>query len=386
MTAQGFFGLMKNKIKSLRENFFFLKLSCNSIIKNTGRRKILFVLHELSNTGAPLVILPLIKAIAEREFEVMVLAPHEGQLKQNIEKCNIPVFIVPAVLHPSEQFIKHFLSKFDLVFINTIALYEMIDVVNRIEQLTLLWVHESYYGLSAFKQVLPKALNNSIHVFAVSNYAIEAMHKLLPQWQAVELLAWGIKDEKLKVTISAHTDRIRFLCIGSIEKRKGQDILIEAMSFFTAEERSRITVNIVGNPPDMEFFEELCKNAAPFRINIQPGVSHEDALRLLCESSAVIIPSRDESVSMVAVESLMLGIPVIVSDTCGITDVLTSGKNAMIFESGSATSLHSILRAIKEESIDLNRIRHEGRKTYEEFFSFDKYLSRAIKVLSELTG
>ena len=64
-----------------------------------------------------------------------------------------------------------------------------------------------------------------------------------------------------------------------------------------------------------------------------------------------IVPSVwHEAFGLVGTEFLQARIPIIVSDTCGVAEVIENGKTGFIFESGKTDSLLEKMKLIVTES------------------------------------
>jgi len=118
----------------------------------------------------------------------------------------------------------------------------------------------------------------------------------------------------------------RILIAGHITPRKGHDILARAVGHLTRSGR-RVEVLCVGSyglgywggRPFREHLErELLRAGCPWTF-----VNHTDRRslqELYGTAEVVVVPSRFESFSMVALEGLAAGKPVVVSDRCGVAE------------------------------------------------------------------
>ena len=59
---------------------------------------------------------------------------------------------------------------------------------------------------------------------------------------------------------------------------------------------------------------------------------------------ALILPSRFDGWGVVVNEALSVGVPVIVSDTCGAADLVHHGENGYVFVSQNSESLRTCLK------------------------------------------
>jgi phosphatidyl-myo-inositol alpha-mannosyltransferase len=113
----------------------------------------------------------------------------------------------------------------------------------------------------------------------------------------------------------------QLLYIGRIEiDQKGLDLLIEAFSIFV-NKNPNYTLVIAGNGLASEIFKikKLISQAGLSGKVILPGrVNGEEKEKLFSESIAMIIPSRFETFSMTALESLAHQLPLIAFDIEGL--------------------------------------------------------------------
>jgi glycosyltransferase involved in cell wall biosynthesis len=96
----------------------------------------------------------------------------------------------------------------------------------------------------------------------------------------------------------------------------------------------------------------------------------------------LVLPSKDnDPFGMVAAEALSLGIPVIVTDQCGIADYLTNEKDALIVKAGSAKELSAAIIRMTESKTRI-ALAKAGQKTAEKKFSIKTMVERYEDVLT----
>lgn len=82
---------------------------------------------------------------------------------------------------------------------------------------------------------------------------------------------------------------------------------------------------------------------------------------------ATVVPSRYESFSMTTLESLAMGIPVIISDRCGITRYLTDGTDCLIVRYDDVDGMRNALRRIMTDDVLWQHLSTQGQRTAERF-------------------
>ena len=99
------------------------------------------------------------------------------------------------------------------------------------------------------------------------------------------------------------------------------------------------------------------------------------------KADLVVIPSRYESFSMVAIEALACGKPVIAPDIGGPKDIIDSTDVGLRFEPGNADSL---ARAIRDMAAGLSRYRPESCVQRAQDFSVARQAQEHVLMYKEM--
>ena len=338
-------------------------------------KKILFVTHQLSRTGAPQVLLNMIQCCRERGHAVMVISLSDGDAKQEWESKDIDVTVMPQLLQVKEQMVPIFRA-FDLVVVNTLVCLDVIPICVAAGVKTFWWIHEHENYFHYYRERLPKEseLGSNVQVLAVSPLTA----KLLEQYAGyhhVSILPFSVQDVGYteKGIGNGSDKKLRFMCVAVYAYVKGQDIFCKAIESLTDEERSRCSFAFYGDRSEVDqaVYEPVEKAAEAYpEVSVYDAVPHDELLQKLKESDFLIIPSRKEPMPTVAVEAMMLGRPCILSDICGVTDWLNDGTDALFFEAESVEELTERIReAINMDDPGYRSMAQCGREIYEKSFS-----------------
>lgn len=165
-----------------------------------------------------------------------------------------------------------------------------VDVVTAPSEFTL----ELYFRKGLFRNIERVKIANAIEIDKNNYYRI-------------------IKDRKACVN-----ERIKFLFMGSLDKHKGIDYLIET---FKSIDNDNLSLTICGDGPLKLFVEEACRDDK--RINFLGSVFNEQKDRVLRESDVMIIPSIwYEPFGRVVIEAYKHGLAVIAFEIGGIKELL----------------------------------------------------------------
>ncbi len=163
------------------------------------------------------------------------------------------------------------------------------------------------------------------------------------------------------------SERPVVLFVGRLERRKGLEVLIEAVKGLEVE------LIVVGDGPLSEYYRKMAP-CARFVGEVDP-----DVLPTYYRSADVFVaPSLGgESFGIVLLEAMASGVPVIASDIPGYRNVVVHRKNGLLFESGNSEALRfQLFELLKEPSLKNNLI-NGGLKTAE-MYSW-KVISRKIE-------
>ncbi len=182
----------------------------------------------------------------------------------------------------------------------------------------------------------------------------------------------GVDTERLKLSTPLnpppHTSTMRIGCISRLSPEKGVDLLIEAIAPL-----AYVHLEIVGTGR-----EDLKLKAMVAASNISDMVTftnHEESVAAVYNRiDVLVLPSRDhDPFGLVAAEAMMLGVPVIVTNQCGIASYLTHGKDGIVVEANSVSALQ---KAIQWMQTPANRsaLSEAGKRTAEKTFTLQRMI------------
>jgi glycosyltransferase involved in cell wall biosynthesis len=115
------------------------------------------------------------------------------------------------------------------------------------------------------------------------------------------------------------------------------------------------------------------------RIKILPHV--KDLGEFYRSIDVLVLPSREnDPFGLVAAEAMSIGVPVIVTDQCGIAGYLRDGLDAVIVKANDEEALRAGI--IKMLDADLRaKIAEHGKQTAQEKFSVERMIEAYEKVI-----
>jgi glycosyltransferase involved in cell wall biosynthesis len=169
------------------------------------------------------------------------------------------------------------------------------------------------------------------------------------------------------------SSNLKIGCIARLTHDKGIDLLVEAVKNI-----SNVDLMIVGKGREEKNLENLIAG----KENIKLISYVADLNEFYSSLDLLVLPSREhDPFGLVAAEAMMLGIPVIVTDACGIADDLTSGKDALIVEADSSAALSEAIKSMQDSENRL-RIGTACKETAHQKFTLKRMIDRYEKLFA----
>ena len=150
-----------------------------------------------------------------------------------------------------------------------------------------------------------------------------------------------------KKTYGIHDDKTVLLFAGNAIKRKGLDILVNALNLLTTKDLEKIFLIICSEGPEISTIKTNLDDIKGIKDSViflkkvdQPG------LRILYNIATIFIfPSREEPLGLVGLESIACGTPVIGSNVGGIPEYINK-NNGLLFDPNEPKELASIISTV----------------------------------------
>ncbi len=359
--------------------------------RNKYKMYVLFISHELSVSGAPKAVLQACRAVQQAGGYVAVISLRDGPVKQELEQLDIPVIISTTYIESSPELLE-FASHFHVVCANTVFTHRA--VLHLQDTVPVIWrVAEGRFIEEEYTKKcveVETALKTARNIYAVSEYTASYLEKYNNN---VKILYLGLPDayaEYVKAMGNSSSitpnGKLAFCMVGTIEKRKAHDVLIDAVLQMPEGTRRKAVFHIVGksiHDESAKYERSVIQKARRVKEIIFHGeLIGQRKYSVLANSDVLICISRDDPNPQVVIEGMMFGKPCIISENVGQRRLMVNGVNGFIVGTADSTSLCMLLTKVIDNPEILEPIKKRSRQIYLDNFTEGRFNRELIKIFN----
>lgn len=174
----------------------------------------------------------------------------------------------------------------------------------------------------------------------------------------------------------------RFLFVGRLNAQKGLAHALQAMARL-----DDATLDVVGDGPDGSRLKAMAAEAGiASRIFWHGQLMQDQLVHLYQSATALVVPSTDEGLGLVAAEALMCETPVIAFRSGGLTDVVEDEVTGLLVKPGDESALAMAMKRVLAQPSQARAMAMAGRITSIAAFSPEAVASRYAEVYADAIG
>lgn len=225
---------------------------------------------------------------------------------------------------------------------------------------------------------LRRVLGRARAVTAVSQWLARTAESLAPAVRVhVAPMPVSVDQFGLSSDAGGQTPRRGVLFVGRLNAQKGVADLLEAM----ARTSDTVRCELVGDGPDRDALQARAVALGVADRLTWHGTLPGDALPALYRRAAVtVMPSREEGLGLVAVESQLCGTPVIAYDSGGLPDVVSPSAGGTLVSVGDIVGLAAAIERIIGAPAEARRLGETARGHVLQVFSPQHVAARYLEL------
>jgi colanic acid/amylovoran biosynthesis glycosyltransferase len=193
---------------------------------------------------------------------------------------------------------------------------------------------------------LDKKLAHAEFAVCVSSFGRSQFMRWSPPnlWQKIAVVHCGLDRAFFERPVDPPPPSPRLVCVGRLDERKAQILLVAAASQLV-EEGTRCEIVLAGDGEMRPNIEEAIRRAGlQESFTITGWVSGERVKAELDAARAMVLPSFSENLPVAIMEAMALCRPVISTYVAGIPELIEPGKTGWLVPAGDEVALAGAMR------------------------------------------
>jgi len=195
----------------------------------------------------------------------------------------------------------------------------------------------------------------------------------------------ALKKENLYETLNFSKDNLNIVLVGSVQPRKGQDMLIEILEDIKALNKN-IKIHIVGgiskhNRGDL-MYDAFMKSPASDIVVFHGFKSN--VMEYIYMSDICIFTSRSEAFPRTILEYMVFQKPIVSTNVSGVPEMITHNENGLLCDADNSKVFFQNLKNMVDNSALQEKLSLNAYNTYNQVFSKKSQISKALNIFSDI--
>lgn len=181
------------------------------------------------------------------------------------------------------------------------------------------------------------------------------------------------------------TDRFRILFVGGDLKRKGARTLLDAFESGPADHcELHIATQSAQPSNDFDEYRMRAERNPHIHLHLNLTPNSPELQRLYGESDIFVLPTDQDYSSLVSLEAMATGIPVITTSVGGIPDIVIDGETGLLIPPRDPDALVAAVERLRSDTALRAKLVRQGRAHVEAHFDAHKNTQRLLTLTKAL--
>ena len=176
----------------------------------------------------------------------------------------------------------------------------------------------------------------------------------------------------------------RLCCTGSINARKGQRLIIEALKNIPKDILKEIHIDFIGDGSDRIPLEMMVKdNELEKHVSFLGLIPNNEVYKYLANNNIFILMSKNEGLPISIIEAMRESMAIISTEVSGIPELVKTGYNGILLNPNTEELIDLLKRLNNYDWIQMGL---NSRRRFEKEFTFDRMSLEFCKMYDEVVG
>jgi phosphatidylinositol alpha-1,6-mannosyltransferase len=224
------------------------------------------------------------------------------------------------------------------------------------------------YLYPLLKPFIRRIWTNATVLTAISKEHQRLAHRSMPDLD-IAIVSNGVDTDRFHPADAPQPiSELNILCVGRLIERKGQHHLLRAFAHLLANCNRPIRLTLVGTGDAEDRLHRLVSTLGlGDSVTFTGAVEREDMPSVYRQADIFVLPSQNEGMSIALLEAMASGLPVVVTNTGGTTELVVEATHGHIVPWGDVSALTEALAALVRDENVRRRMGHECRQRAMQF-------------------
>lgn len=171
-------------------------------------------------------------------------------------------------------------------------------------------------------------------------------------------------------------DKVKLICVGTLNSRKNQMGILNAVGYLKEEEQQQLEVVLVGGGEARNNLEEKAKSLF---CNVEFTGTTREVDKYLKQANVFCLFSKAEGLPISIVEAMRAGLPIIGSNVAGIPEQIINGESGYVVELNENDLSEKLSHIVKHKK-QLPQMGEASYRLFERQFTIEAMVEKYAKV------
>ena len=336
-----------------------------------------------------------VNSLEQKGHDVFVISMQEKNSLMNPKITYYRLFFTAPLGYLLNIFnVRKFVKKIkpDVIQVHYVTGYGFLSMVSRLKNPILIpWGSDLniFPKISIFHKLLIKKILSSGHFFIANGKNLDGLIRQYSRGKRIEKIYFGIDTDLFKNISSEKKHVITIGTVKSLENIYGIDILIKSFAVVNQKIISScqdipLRLVIVGSGSQKGVYEKLVTSLnLETCVEFMGSIDNNKVPNILRTFDIFVAASRSESFGVAVLEASSCGLPVVVSNVGGLTEVVENAKTGLVCESENIKEFSEAIYKLvinKELRVEYGE---NGRKRVLKYFNWNQSVSQMVNLLQK---